>query len=269
MDNRASPSAFLVIPAIDLLEGRCVRLRQGDYSARTVYNDDPVAVARRWVDAGARRLHLVDLDGARDGVPRNLDVIRAIVSACPVPCQVGGGIRDEATAGRLLEAGAAYVVVGSRAVREPRWMRALAALYPERVLLGLDVRAGRIAVAGWTQTVATELHALLGTVEPLPLGGIVLTAIERDGMLSGPDYGLLNEAAARTRHRVFASGGIACADDIRRLAAMPLAGCIVGKALYEGTVTLGDALRAAAHTKPTAFDEPRDRAHDERRNRHG
>ncbi len=240
-DERGS-NRFLVIPAIDLLGGRCVRLYRGDYSERTVYNDEPVTVARRWADAGAERLHLVDLDGAREGKPCNLELIRTIVAAVGIPCQVGGGVREEAVAAQLLEAGVAYVVVGSRAVSEPDWLARMADRFPGRIWLGLDTRNGRPAVRGWTATVDRSPRELLAEADRLPLAGVIVTAIERDGTLAGPALDLLSDIVHATRHPVLASGGVTTIDDVRRLAQMPLAGCIVGKALYENKLSLQEAI---------------------------
>ncbi len=243
MGSHSAANRFYVIPAIDLLDGHCVRLQRGDYSQKTVYNDDPVSVARRWVEAGAERLHLVDLDGARSGHPRNLALIEAIVAAVKVPCQVGGGVRDEVVAARLLAAGVRHVVLGSRAIREPQWLTAMAERFPGQVLLALDIKQGRPAVHGWTATVGLEPTELLARIDPLPLAGVVVTAIDRDGMLSGPAFDQLAATVQATRHPVIASGGVSSVEDVRRLAEMPLAGCIIGKALYEGRLSLSDAIK--------------------------
>lgn len=232
-------------PAIDLRDGRCVRLQQGDYARETVFGDDPVAMAERWVREGAECLHLVDLDGARDGRPTNLPSLRAIAAAVDVPCQVGGGVRDEATLAELLAAGVRQVVVGTRALREPEWFRGLCRQYPERLVLGLDARDGLVATDGWLATSLTRAVELAAALDGEPLAAIVYTDIAKDGMLAGPNLPALEELIAAVRTPVIASGGVTTAEDVARVAAAGAAGAIIGRALYEDRLTLPDALRAA------------------------
>ena len=234
-----------VWPAIDLRGGRCVRLAQGDYRRETVYDADPAAVARRLVDEGAECLHLVDLDGARDGAPANLSTISAILKAVDVPCELGGGIRSEETIRELLELGLARLVVGTRALAEPDWLRAMCRTFPQRIVLGIDAREGRVATHGWLQTsevAATELAAQFASE---PLAAIIYTDIATDGMLSGPNVPEMAAMQKAVALPVVASGGVSRAEDVAALAEIPMAGCIIGKALYEGRLSLRDALAAA------------------------
>jgi phosphoribosylformimino-5-aminoimidazole carboxamide ribotide isomerase len=242
-----------VIPAIDLRGGRCVRLRQGDYDQETIFGDDPAAMAAHWEAAGATRIHLVDLDGARAGRPVNVDAVRAILDRVAVPCQLGGGVRDETTIAAWLDAGIDRVVVGTRAVQDPAWFRALSQTHPGRLILGLDARDGRVATGGWLEVTAVEAADLAGRFDDLPLGGVIYTDIARDGMLAGPNLAAIEALAQRLSTPVTASGGVASLDDLARLAALPIAACIVGRALYEGRFGLGEARRRAGdHTVPPA-----------------
>ena len=231
--------------AIDLRGGKCVRLLQGDYDRETVFGADPVAMAADFVAQGARRLHIVDLDGARAGVPVQAELVGRMVRAAGVPCQVGGGIRTRDTVAAYLDAGVQRVVLGSVAIEQPDMLRAVAGEFPGRVVLGLDAREGKVAVRGWLET--SPLHAVdvARAHADVPLAGIVYTDIARDGMLAGPNLEALEAMIAATPLPVVASGGVATADDIRRVAGIGAAGCIVGKALYAGAVTLAAALAAA------------------------
>lgn len=232
-------------PAIDLRGGRCVRLRQGDYARETVFGDDPAAMARRFVDQGSEYLHLVDLDGAKSGRPENLPAVRAILEAVKIPCELGGGIRDEATIAALLDAGLSRVVIGTRALREPDWFRAMCRKYPNRLAIGIDARDGRVATHGWLETSETLAVDLARQFEGEPLAALIYTDIATDGMLAGPNVAAMQEMREAVTLPVIASGGVTTAEDVRRLAAAGVAGCIVGRALYEGTLTLADALLAA------------------------
>ncbi|MCU0962613.1 MAG: 1-(5-phosphoribosyl)-5-[(5-phosphoribosylamino)methylideneamino]imidazole-4-carboxamide isomerase [Pirellulaceae bacterium] len=232
-------------PAIDLRGGKCVRLRQGDYAQETVYDDDPAAVARRWVAAGARQLHLVDLDGARDGQLANRGSVAAILRAIDVPCQLGGGVRDEATLVDLLGLGLTRLVVGTQVLRDPDWVRRMCRAYPERVVVGIDARQGYVATDGWRATSRTRAVDVARQWAGEPIAAIVYTDIARDGMLAGPNVEAMAELASAVAVPVVASGGVTTVDDVRRLATTGVAGCIIGRSLYEGTVTLGEALAAA------------------------
>ncbi len=234
-----------IYPAIDIRQGRCVRLRQGDYNCQTVYADDPLAVARQWHAAGAQRIHVVDLDGAKSGEPANTTIIRQIVREIPIPVQVGGGFRTTQAVAAAINSGVQTVVVGTRAVREPDWLREIALRWPQRIVLGLDARDGWAAVEGWQETAAVQVTDFLQQLGELPLAAVVYTDIRRDGMLSGPNEEALTAVVAVSPWPVIASGGIATVEDIRRLRPLGVAGCIIGRALYEGTIRLEAALAAA------------------------
>lgn len=243
---------MLIFPAIDLRGGQCVRLRQGDYEQETVFDPDPVAVARRWVAQGATYLHLVDLDGAREGRPVNGAVIRRIVEAVRVPCQLGGGLRDDAALATALDWGVERVVLGTRALEDPHWLEQACRRYPNRIVLGLDARDGRVATSGWqkfSQRLAVELARRYAA---WPLAALVCTDISRDGMLLGPNLQLLAEMVAAVELPVIASGGVTTAEDVRQLCEVGLAGCIIGRALYEGRLSLAQALAAASAQNQTS-----------------
>ncbi|MEX0978613.1 MAG: 1-(5-phosphoribosyl)-5-[(5-phosphoribosylamino)methylideneamino]imidazole-4-carboxamide isomerase [Pirellulales bacterium] len=229
-------------PAIDIRGGKCVRLQQGDYGRETVFSDDPAAMARHWVDQGAECLHLVDLDGARSGSVANWTSVEAILRAVTVPCELGGGVRDEATIARLLELGLARVVVGTSALKQPDWFRRMCAKFPSRLALGIDARDGLVASDGWLETSHVTAVDLARDFAGEPLAAMIYTDIETDGMLEGPNLAAMAAMAAAVDVPVVASGGITTADDVARLAELRLAGCIIGRALYEGTLKLADAL---------------------------
>lgn len=231
-------------PAIDLRGGRCVRLLQGDYDRETVFSSDPVDQARRFVDQGARRLHLVDLDGAKAGLPLQAELVGRMVRAAGVPVQLGGGIRTLDTVRAYAEAGVTRLVAGSVAIEDPDLLAAMAEALPGRIVLGLDARDGRVATRGWIDTSPLLAVDVARRSRPLPLAGIVYTDIATDGMLSGPNLAALSEMIAATPFPVVASGGIAVADDLRRVAGIGAAGCIVGRALYDGGLGLREALEA-------------------------
>lgn len=222
-----------------------MRLLQGDYDRETIFGEDPVAMARDFVTAGARRLHIVDLDGAKDGVPSQAELVGRMVAAAGVPCQLGGGIRSLETVGRYLAAGVDRVVVGSVAIESPELLTEMAAAFPGRIVLGLDARDGRVAVRGWLETSPLEALDVARRHAGLPLAAIVFTDIATDGMLSGPNLPALAAMVRAVPLPIVASGGIASAADIRNVATIGAAGCIVGRALYEGAVTLPAAVEAA------------------------
>ncbi|MFM8893040.1 MAG: 1-(5-phosphoribosyl)-5-[(5-phosphoribosylamino)methylideneamino]imidazole-4-carboxamide isomerase [Planctomycetia bacterium] len=232
-------------PAIDLRGGRCVRLLQGDYGRETVFGDDPVAMVRRFAAAGARRLHVVDLDGAREGVPVQAELVGRMVAAAGMPCQLGGGVRTLEAVRGYVSAGVSRIVVGSVAIENPTLLEELARSHPGRIVLGLDARDGKVAVRGWLETSAIGAVDVAKRHADLPLAGIVYTDIAKDGMMAGPNLPALSEMVAATPLPVIASGGVSNAADVRAVAACGAAGCFVGRALYEGTLTLEDALDAA------------------------
>jgi phosphoribosylformimino-5-aminoimidazole carboxamide ribotide isomerase len=231
----------LVIPAIDVLGGRCVRLVRGDYAHPTVYSDDPADVAESFADAGAERIHIVDLDAAR-GLGDNHALIQSIVQRGDVEVQVAGGIRTEDQLERFIAAGAHAVVMGTAAVREPRLLERCTRKHPGRVLAALDVRGDQPSVHGWTQTEPLRIGVLLGRWDGLPLAGVILTSIERDGTLEGPDLDTLSRVRAMTSLPIQYSGGVSSIDEIRKVAAAGATAVILGKALYEGRVKLEEAL---------------------------
>jgi phosphoribosylformimino-5-aminoimidazole carboxamide ribotide isomerase len=234
-----------VIPAIDLRGGCCVRLRQGDYDRETVFGDDPAAMAAHWEAEGATRIHLVDLDGAKAGRPVNVAAVRAILGRVAVPCPLGGGIRDEATIAEWLGSGLERIIVGTQALKDAPWFRTMAAKYPGRLILGLDARDGRVATEGWLDVSTVEATTLAEQFDDLPLAGVVYTDIARDGMLEGPNLAATEALAVRLRTPVIASGGVGSLEDLERLAALPIAACIVGRALYEGRFRYRDARKRA------------------------
>lgn len=222
-----------------------MRLYQGRYEQETVYGDDPIAVARRFVADGAPRLHVVDLDGARTGRPVHAELIRRLAASVPVPVQVGGGIRDATTARSYLEAGVAAVIFGTAAVRRPEELAAVASTHPGRVLASLDLKGGRLVLEGWTETVAgEEPEGILRRLAEAGVSELIVTDTERDGTLAGADPERFLPFLA-AGFRVIAAGGIRNLDDIRRLREAGLAGVIAGRALYEGTLDLREALAAA------------------------
>jgi phosphoribosylformimino-5-aminoimidazole carboxamide ribotide isomerase len=231
-----------VIPAIDLRGGCCVRLLQGDFDRETVFGDDPAAMAARWELEGAARLHLVDLDGAKIGQPVNVEAVRRIVARVGVPCQLGGGIRDEATIAAWLDAGMDRVVVGTQALRDPDWFARMTTAYPGRLLLGLDTRDGQVATEGWLKLSNVAGLTLARQFDLLPLAGMIYTDIARDGTLEGPNVEAIAALARAVRVPLLASGGVGSLADLERLRALPITGCIVGRALYERRFTLRDAL---------------------------
>ena len=240
---------MLVIPAIDLKDGKCVRLRQGRMEDETVFGDDPVEVAQRWVDAGARRLHMVDLNGAFAGKPVNAGVIKAIAEAFPdLPIQVGGGIRDEDTVAAYLEAGVQYTIIGTRAVSTPHFINDLCLEFPGHILVGLDAREGRVAIDGWSKLSHHSAIDMARRFEQDGVEAIVFTDIGRDGMMNGVNVDSTVSLAQSITIPVIASGGITNMEDIRVLCAVSdegIMGAITGRALYEGALDLAAAQKLA------------------------
>lgn len=241
-----------LLPAIDIRGGQCVRLRQGDYAQETVFGTDPAVMARRWANEGGERLHLVDLDGAKAGHPINVDAIRRIVDSCGVPCQLGGGIRDE-TAIRLMldDVGIDRVIVGTQALKKPEWFREMAQAFPGRLCLGLDAKNSYVATHGWRDVSQVSALELAKQYADLDLAAVIYTNIALDGMMQGVDRGTINDMLqlAELGLPVIASGGVTTIDDLRALAIESkkqpkLIGAIIGRALYEGTIQLPAALTA-------------------------
>jgi phosphoribosylformimino-5-aminoimidazole carboxamide ribotide isomerase len=237
-----------LIPSIDLRGGRVVRLEQGDYARETSYAVDPATVARGFAAAGARRIHVVDLDGARDGRAGNDLGIRQILTACPeVAVQVGGGMRTRERVEEVLDAGAARVVIGTAALEHPDLLRELAIRFPGQMILGLDARDGKVAVRGWRETSAESVEQVLARFDALPLAALLHTDIGRDGLLGGPNIEATASLARRSPFPVLASGGVGSLEDLERLARTGvIAGAIVGKAIYSGAIRVDEAIARLA-----------------------
>lgn len=237
-----------LIPAIDLKEGKCVRLRQGRMDDDTVFSDDPVAMAGRWVEAGAQRLHLVDLDGAVAGEPRNRGVIEQIAREYPtVRIQVGGGIRTEKTIEGYLDIGVQYLIIGTQAVRDPHFIEEMAPAYPGHLIVGLDAKDGKVATDGWSKLSRHDVIDMAQRFEAFGIESIIYTDISRDGMMQGVNVESTAKLANSVSTEVIASGGVTNIDDIKNLLAADadIAGCILGRALYEGTLDLAEAIALA------------------------
>ena len=234
-----------VIPAIDLRGGRCVRLYQGDYSQETVFSDDPLAVALRWQAEGARRLHLVDLDGAREGRPVNSDVIGRIAGAVSIPVQVGGGIRSLKDIEKTLALGVQRVILGTAAVDVPELVAEACRRYGEAVVVGVDAKDGYVAVRGWLEGSALKAADLIQAMAELGAGRFIYTDIARDGTLTEPNFAALAELTARFSLPIIVAGGVARLEHLRRLASLGAEGAIAGKALYTGDLSLREALSMA------------------------
>lgn len=236
---------MLLIPAIDLKDGRCVRLRQGRMEDETVFSDDPLEVAQRWVDAGAKRLHMVDLNGAFAGKPVNAAAIHRIAEAFPdLPIQVGGGIRDEDTVQAYLEAGVSYVIIGTRAVSAPHFINDLCLEFPGHIIVGLDARDGKVATDGWSKMSNHDVVEVAQRFERDGVEAIVYTDIGRDGMMKGVNVDATVSLASKITIPVIASGGVSSMDDVKALCEVQdegIMGAIIGRALYEGTIDLEEA----------------------------
>lgn len=237
---------MIVIPAIDLKDGRCVRLRQGDMAAETVYSTDVPAVALQWQRQGAEVIHVVDLNGAVDGEPRNLPEIQSVINAVKVKVQVGGGIRHIDTVRRYLTSGVSRVVLGTAALTDRKFFEQACKEFPRRILLGLDARDGKVAVKGWTAVSETKAIDLLKELSGYELGAVIYTDIARDGMLDGPNMSALREVVERSSFPVIASGGITRVEDLMAIRSLGprIEGAIVGKALYDGKLDLRTAIIA-------------------------
>ncbi len=236
---------MLIIPAIDLKDGQCVRLRQGLMEDSTVFSDDPVAMATQWVEAGTRRLHLVDLNGAFAGEPVNGEVVQAIAKAYPqLPIQIGGGIRSLETIEAYVQAGVSYVIIGTKAVREPAFVAEACKAFPGRVIVGLDAKNGWVATDGWAEVSDVQATDLAKQFDALGVSAIVYTDIARDGMMQGVNVEATVQMAQASSIPVIASGGITNMEDIKALAAVStkgICGAITGRAIYEGTLDVREA----------------------------
>jgi phosphoribosylformimino-5-aminoimidazole carboxamide ribotide isomerase len=239
---------MIVIPAIDLKDGKCVRLAQGDFGRVTVYADDPVAMAVKWQEQGAKRLHLVDLDGSLAGTPKNSARIRDILGAVSIPVQLGGGIRNRETIEAYLAMGLSWVILGTAALRDAQFVREICRAYEGRIILGIDAADGKVAIQGWTENTSASPVSLARRYENEGLAAIIYTDIKRDGVGTGVNIEATRALAEAVKIPVIASGGVAGVADITRLMDIEecgVAGVIVGKALYSGALSLAEALRAA------------------------
>jgi len=245
---------MLLIPAIDLKDGKCVRLRQGRMEDDTVFSDDPVSVARRWVDAGARRLHLVDLNGAFAGKPVNAEVVKQIVEACPeVSVQLGGGIRDEDTVQAYLDVGVSYCIIGTKAVNTPHFVSDLCLNFPGHIIVGLDAKDGKVAIDGWSKLSKHDVIDMAQHFEQDGVEAIIYTDISRDGMMSGVNADATARLARAINIPVIASGGITNLDDIRALCDVAedgIVGAITGRAIYEGSLDYTEGQKLADELCP-------------------
>ena len=241
---------MIAIPAVDVREGACVQLVGGEYAAERIRLADPAAVAAGWVEAGFSALHVVDLDAAT-GRGDNAGIVRDIIAAARVPVQVGGGVRDDHAVERLLALGAARVVVGTRALEEPEWLAGLAFRFPTSIVAAVHVRGRDVLTRGWTRTLADPLDTVLERLAALPLAGVLMTAVHREGRLEGPDVTMTREAATAVPHPLYASGGIGSMDDLRDLAAAGAAGAVMGMALYTGALDARQAAREFGAARPT------------------
>ena len=236
---------MIIYPAIDLYGGKAVRLFKGDYNQMTVYNDDPLAVARDFVTCGATRIHLVDLEGARDGNTPNLDVVCRIKKETGLFCEVGGGIRSMEIVDRYMDAGIDRVILGTAAVTDPTFLQAAVARYGEKIAVGVDIKDGQVAIKGWTETADKDAFAFCGQLESLGVKTVICTDISRDGAMQGTNHGLYETLSAQFSLDIIASGGVSSMDDIQRLAAQKIHGAIVGKAYYSGSLDLKQAIEVA------------------------
>ncbi|MFY9271375.1 MAG: 1-(5-phosphoribosyl)-5-[(5-phosphoribosylamino)methylideneamino]imidazole-4-carboxamide isomerase [Candidatus Manganitrophaceae bacterium] len=233
---------MILIPAIDIKEGRCVRLIQGAMDSETVYSEDPAAMARQWAEQGAERLHLVDLDGAVAGTAVHYDLIERIIKAVQIPVQVGGGIRDLERVERYLSAGAAAVILGTAALQNEPLVKEATRRFPRRIIAGIDSKKGEVAVRGWTEVHPESVGALALRMQDAGVAALILTDIEKDGMLAGPNLDLFREVGMQVEIPIIASGGVTTLSQIRQLADIPgVEGAIVGKALYTGALSLSTA----------------------------
>tara|TARA_Y100001968_G_scaffold15888_2_gene12681 strand:+ start:2054 stop:2770 length:717 start_codon:yes stop_codon:yes gene_type:complete len=232
-------------PAIDLRGGNCVRLKQGDYNQETVFGDNPGAMASQWCEQGAQCMHLVDLDGARDGLWINQDAVRSIVQSIDVPCQLGGGVREESTIELLLGLGVSRLIVGTKALKEPEWFSSMVSKFPNQLALGIDARDGMVATDGWLETSQTTAISLAQQFAGQPVAAIIYTDISRDGMMQGANVAGMAEMKQATEIPVIASGGVTTLEDVRQLRDAGLDGAIIGRSLYDGVIHLPEAIALA------------------------
>ncbi|ARN56018.1 1-(5-phosphoribosyl)-5-[(5-phosphoribosylamino)methylideneamino]imidazole-4-carboxamide isomerase [Sedimentisphaera salicampi] len=235
-----------VLPAIDLIDGKCVRLVQGDYEKKITYKDDPSDQAKDFAKAGAKWIHLIDLDGAKQGKPVNLKTVKKIAKG-RLNVEFGGGVRNEDSIKILLDAGVSRIIIGTRAIREFDWFTQMAEKYPDKLVLGLDARGDKIATHGWLENTDLELIEFARKASALPINSIIYTDISKDGTLEGPNLERTSNLVKSVDSSVIAAGGVTCVDDITKLGEAGVAGAVIGRALYEGTITLKGAIEAAGN----------------------
>lgn len=235
-----------ILPAIDLIGGQCVRLIQGQYDKQITYKDDPVEQARQFLQAGSKWLHVIDLEGAKAGRPVNADVVAKIAAQVPgLKIELGGGVRDEAAIAQMLEAGVTRLILGSSAIKQFDWFCGMAQKYPQRLVLGLDARGANVATEGWLEEGSQTVLEFAKKAADLPLAAIIYTDITKDGMLAGPNIERTRALVEAVELPIVAAGGVTTVDDVRTLKGIGVAGAIIGRALYEGTITVETALAAA------------------------
>ena len=240
---------MLIIPAIDLKDGKCVRLTQGQKDAETIFSNNPVDVAKSWQAQGAKYIHVVDLDGAFEGKPKNLSIVGQIVKNTKIPIQFGGGLRTTQDVKMVLDMGVNRVIVGTRAIDSPQWVAELCSKFPRRIVIGIDAKDGKVAVKGWTSVCEWTAIAFAKEMEKLLPAAIIYTDISKDGMLQGPNILGLQALVATVGTPIIASGGVSSLEDIKTLSQLPIAGMIVGKALYTGHVNLSEANKLLAERR--------------------
>ena len=236
---------MVIYPAIDLFDGKAVRLFKGDYAQMTVYNDNPVAVARDFKAQGATHIHLVDLEGAKAGTTPNLETVCAIKEATGLFCEIGGGVRSMEVVKRYLEAGIDRMILGTAAVTDEAFLREAVAAYGERIAVGIDIRDGFVAIKGWTEKSQENAMDFTAKMQKLGVKTLICTDISRDGAMQGANHGLYQELAERFHMNIIASGGVSSMEDVERLSAMNIHGAIIGKAYYTGAVNLAEAIEVA------------------------
>ena len=233
---------FEIIPAIDILNGKCVRLKQGRYDAETVYSKNPLEIARKWTSQGAKRLHVVDLDGARTGIPKNVEIIKNIAKEIDIPVQTGGGIRNFDLIKQMIDYGIDRVILGTTAVNNPNTLARFCDEFNDRIAVAIDVKEGKIATEGWAKLAQKDVLTLAREAIGFGVKRFIYTDISRDGMLTGPNYEGIKSFVAQVKVPVIASGGVSSKEDIEKLKQTGAEGCIVGKALYEGKIKLEEIL---------------------------
>lgn len=236
---------MLILPAIDLFGGKAVRLLHGDYEKMTVYSDDPVAVARDFLASGASEIHVVDLEGARDGTTPNLEIVREIAAIPGLSVEIGGGIRSMETVRAYLSAGVTRVILGTAAVTDEAFLRAALSEFPEAVAVGVDIRDGKVAIRGWLEDTALDAMAFCRKLDSLGVRTLISTDISRDGAMRGANHALYRDLAAELSLRIIASGGVSSLEDVRALSALGIYGAIVGRAYYTGAISLPEAIEVA------------------------